>query len=330
MNRKRITWVLIAILVVAWGINKNSQDAKQEAEQAKAQEKLSEQLAAESKQRLDNLTYGIYLSSTCELKQKLQPVSEVLENISQKKAIPQDLVPELELFNENAKYVASDERLFKDSQKNPSADELKTDADLKKFSRNLNIKTTELKQGMISTSNPYFSTLKSDLERIVQPVCDLAEIVNPTKTASPTPIPSATKSKIPGSMDSIMEEISKKVSYDSICTLNASAKALLEEAENAQSSAAFKQYVLESAKKLIYDLGYASFSFRKGSFYSATAEELAFSPKFLNFKSELEQNRYNYWATSSRSSLNAIVALSGEVQSVGRTGCAVAESLKKK
>ncbi len=330
MNRKRITWVLIAILVVAWGINKNSQDAKQEAKQAKAQEKLSEQLAAESKQRLDNITYGIYLSSTCELKQKLQPVSEVLENISQKKAIPQDLVPELELFNENAKYVASDERLFKDSQKNPSAEELKTDADLKIFSRSLNIKTAELRQGMISTSDPYFSTLKSDLERIVQTVCDLAEIVNPTKKTSPTPLPSTTKSKIPGSMDSIMEEISKKVSYDAICTLNASAKALLEESENANASAAFKPVVLDSTKNLIEDLGYASFSFRKGSLHTATTEELSFSSKFMNFKTKLEESRYSYWATSSRSSLDAITSLARKVQSEGISGCAVVESLEKK
>lgn len=330
MTRKRLIWILIAALIVAWGINKNNQDDKKEAIQTKLEEKLAEELAAATKKRLDNVVYGIYLSSTCEFKNALQPVTEVLQNISERKAIPPDLISEMEIFNESARYISSDQRLLKDSSVSPTPEEIQTEQSLKKFAEEVNLRTAELKQGMISASNPYFSNLESRIENIVQPVCALAERVNPSKKSSPSPIPSASESKTPGSVDSILEKIGKQVSYDAVCKLYASSKSLIEDAINAQTSQAFKPAVLESSKKVIDDLGYASFSFRKGSFYKQSAEELTFSSRFDDLKSKMENNRYNFWANSSKSTLRSINDLSREIGATGELGCEVAEGLKKK
>jgi hypothetical protein len=49
MTRKRLIWILIAALIVAWGINKNNQDDKKEAMQNKLEEKLAEELVASTK-----------------------------------------------------------------------------------------------------------------------------------------------------------------------------------------------------------------------------------------------------------------------------------------
>lgn len=330
MTQKRLIWILIAGLIVAWGINKNNLDAKKDAIQTKLEEKLAEDLAAATKKRLDNVVYGIYLSSTCDFKNNLQPVTQILQNISDRKAIPPDLISEMESFNESAKYISSEERFLKDASMNPTAEEIATDESLKKFAEEVNVRTAELKQGMISASNPYFSNLESRLEKIVQPICDLAEQVNPSKKSTPSPIPSTSNSKAPGSVDSILEKIGRQVSYDAICKLYASSKSLSDAARNAQTSQAFKPEVLDSAKKVIDDLGYASFSFRKGSFYEQSSEELGFSSRFDNLKTKMENNRYNYWANSSNSTLRSINDLSREIGASGALGCEVAENLKKK
>ena len=328
MNKKRIVWLLVITLIVILGYQKHNNDLKSMKAKSEVEKQLSDALAAKTKNDLDNVMHGMYQSWVCDFSKKVQPVTEVLGKISVKKAIPPDLVPELRDLNDAPKVMGMDDKLFRPDD-GLNADEILIDKAVKKFAKELNLKTAELEQGIISSSNPYFLNIEKNVENLVQPACDLYAVSNPRKAVSPSPLPIATETHKPGSIDAEIDKVGILVSYDAICKLNSSAKKLLTDIENAQSSAAFKPALLQSSKSSIYDLGYAAFSFSGKCLFTPAPNELHWSPEFEVLKSNIENYRYLYWSNSSNSALRLMKTSANKMQEFGDIGCREVERLKK-
>lgn len=327
MNKKRTIWLLIAALVVVGGYQKHKVDAVNEKKAAIAAEKLSKAFAAKTQADLDHMMHGLYLKSVCDFKDKLKPVTEMLQQISTRKSIPPDLIPEVKTFNDESMFMAMDEKIFlKRAEMNE--EELKIESGLKTFSDELNLKTAELEGGMIQSSDKYFSSLEQKVNTLVSRACELHKAGYPEKYSTPTPTPTVTTSHAPGSIDSTIDKIGKQVSYDAICKLSHSSTTLTSDIRNAQSSKAFKNALLESSKTSVYDLGYAAFSFNGKGLYKPSPGEGQWAIEFESLKSKLEKSRYNYWATSSSSELSAMLGVASKMKALGNNGCAEVEKLK--
>jgi len=328
MTKKRIIWLLVIALIVGLGYQKHNNDVKSMKVKSEVEKKLSDALAAKTKNDLNNMMHGMYQSWVCDFSKKVQPVTEVLANISAKKAIPPDLIPELKDFNDATRVMAMDDKLFRPDD-GLNTDEILIDKAVKNFAKELNLKTAELEQGIISASNPYFLNIKKNVENLVQPACELYAALNPRKAVPPSPLSIATETHKPGSIDAEIDKIGILVSYDAICKLKSSANKLLADIENAHSSSAFKPALLESSKSSIYDLGYAAFSFSGKSMFTPAPNELHWSPEFEVLKSNLENYRYLYWSNNSNSTLKLMKTSANKVQKLGEIGCREVEQLKK-
>jgi hypothetical protein len=328
MNKKRLIWLVVIALIASWGYQQrvsNSENAKQAALQA---DKLSSEIAAKTQADIDSMMHGLYLNSVCEFKTKLQPVTDMLVQISSKKSIPPDLISELKAFNDSAQFMAMDEKIFiKSSEMN--SDEIAIENGIKSFAKEINLKTAELEGGMITASDKYFSGLKQKVDKLVFHACELHKISYPEKYSTPSPTPKANTTHAPGSIDAQIDEIGKQVSYDAICKLDSSGKALLSDVLNAQTSKAFKADLLETSKTSIYDLGYAAFSFNGKSLYTPSPTESHLAPEFEVLKGELERVRYQYWSSGSSSALTSMKSISKSMQELGNSGCIEVKKLKK-
>lgn len=328
MNKKRLIWLVVIVLIVSWGYQKRVSDSENAKQAAIRADKLSSEIAAKTQADLDNMMHGLYLNSVCEFKTKLQPVTEMLIQISSKKSIPPDLLSELKTFNDTAQFMAMDEKIFiKKSEMN--SDEVAIEDGIKSFAKEINLKTAELEGGMISPSDKYFTGLKLRVEKLVLPACELHKASYPDKYSAPSPSPKVKATHAPGSIDAQIDEIGKQVSYDSICKLESSGKALLSGVLNAQTSKAFKADLLETTKTSIYDLGYAAFSFNGKSLYTPSPTESHLAPEFEGLKGELERARYQYWSSSSSSALTSMSSISKRMQKLGNSGCIEVNKLKK-
>jgi hypothetical protein len=322
-SRKQIIWLLVLILFITWGVqrrNKGIEDAKM---QAKVETQLSKEMEIQGKIDLDKFSHGMYQSYICGFSKNLQPVSEMLLNISKKTAIPPDFLSVMKDFNDAAKFLSSQGGIFLGKDAKLTEEELKIDFATKAFAKELNLKTAELEQGIINYSNPYFANLEKSITTFVAPACALYN------SANPSPSPTETKSPLPRSFDSKIDKISKQVSYEGICSLEASSESLLSDIENAQTSKAFKPALLESSKTTIYDLGYAAFSFSGRGLYTPSPSEKVLSSDFEALKSKLEQNRYVYWGSTSAAALVSMKTLANQIRSMGSDGCAEVNRLKK-
>lgn len=331
-NRKQITWLLVFILIITWGIHRHNQGIKDAKMQAKVAAEVSKGIEIQGKIDLDNFSHGMYQSYVCGFSKNLQPVSEMQLNISKKTAIPPDFLPVMKDFNDAARFLSSQEGIFLGKDAKLTEEELKIDLATKAFAKELNLKTAELEQGIINYSNPYFANLSKSVTSLVAPACLLYEsthpIESPTKEKVSPPI--IKESPSAGSLDFQIDKIGKQVSYEGICKLEASSKSLLSDIENAQTSKAFKPSLLESSKTTIYDLGYAGFSFSGTGLYTPTPSETHFSSDFATLKSTLENYRYAYWGSTSMQVLISMKSLAIQIQSIGGQGCLEVNRLKKK
>jgi hypothetical protein len=322
-SRKQIIWLLVFILFITWGVQRRNQGIEDAKMEAKVAAQLSKEIEIKGKIDLDNFSHGMYQSYICGFSKNLQPVSEMLVNISKKTSIPPDFVPVMKEFNDGAEFLSSQAGIFLGKDAKLTEEELKIDLAIKAFAKELNLKTAELEQGIINYSNPYFANLNRLVKSLVAPACALYESTNPS------PTPSKTKSPAPRSFDAEIDKISKQVSYGSICQLEASSNSLLSDIENAQGSKAFKPSLLESSKTTIYDLGYAAFSFSGTGLYTPAPSETSFSSDFEILKSKLQQFRYSYWDRTSQAALVSMKTLANQVKSMGSDGCAEEKRLKK-
>ena len=331
-NRKQISWLLVFILLIALGVHRHNQGIKEAKLQAKVAAQLSKEMQIQGKIDLDKFSHGMYQSYVCGFSKNLQPVSEMLINISKKTAIPPDFLPVMKDFNDAAKFLSSQESIFLGKDAKLNAEELKIDLATKAFAKELNLKTAELEQGIINYSNPYFVNLSKSVTSLVAPACLLYESTHPNEspTKEKVPPPIVKESPSAGSLDFQIDKIGKQVSYEGICKLEASSKSLLSDIENAQTSKAFKASLLESSKTTIYDLGYAGFSFSGTGLYTPTPSETHLSSDFAILKSKLEKYRYSYWGSTAKSVLISMKVLANQIQNMGSEGCLEVDRLKKK
>jgi hypothetical protein len=323
-SKKYIIWALVSILLVTWGVQRRNQGIEDAKIQTKVAAQLSKEMEIKGKIDLDDFSHDMHQSYICGFSKNLQPVSEMLVNISKKTSIPPDFVPVIQEFNDGANFLSTQAGIFLGKDAKLTEEELKIDLAIKEFAKELNLKTAELEQGIIKYSNPYFANLDKLVTSLVAPACALYESTNPS------PTPTKTKSPPPRSLGSQIDKITKQVSYGSICQLEASSNSLLSEIENAQTSKAFKPSLLESSKTTIYDLGYAAFSFSGKGLYIPTLSESNFSSDFEALKSKLQQYRYTYWGSTSQGALVSMKTLANQMKSIGSDGCAEVVRLKKR
>ena len=322
-NRKQIVWLIVFILFITWGVQRRNQGIEDSILEAKVAAQLSKEMEIKGKIDLEKFSHGMYQSYICGFSKNLQPVSEMLVNISKKTSIPPDFVPVIKEFNDGAKFLSSQAVIFLGKDTKLTEEELKIDLAAKAFSKELNLKTAELEQGIINYANPYFANLDKSITTFVAPACELYRSTNPS------PAPTKKYSPPPKSLDATLGNISKQVSYEGICNLESSSESLLSDIENAQSSKAFKPSLLESSKTTIYDLGYAAFSFSGTGLYTPAPSELSFSSDFETLKSKLQQYRFTYWGSTSQAALVSMKTLANQILSIGRDGCAEVKRLKK-
>jgi len=328
MTKKKVSWLLLVVILLAWGYQKRNSNESDATSKAIFDRKLTEQSLAKFKADTNALTHGMYQSSVCDFKKKLEPINQVLGNISKRKAIPPDLLPEVKTLNDTAKFMAMDETIFlPDDGLNP--EELKIKNSMKKFATELNLKSAELEQGIISGNNSYFINLNQKVESLVQPACDLYALSNPDKIISPSPSPRSTQSRAPGSIDFEIDQIGKQVAFDSICKLKSSASTLANDVANAQSNVAFKVALLETSKTSIYDLDYATYTFAGKLLYTPSPNELQWAGPLEALKLDLEKSRYSYWANNSKSALISMNVIVSKMKAFGKTGCDEVVKLKK-
>jgi hypothetical protein len=329
INKKIISWVLIIILVFVWGLQKRNNGIKNEKITAAAELKLSEKQLQDSKLNTELIMRDLYYASVCNFKNELQPVTEVLANISQRKSIPPDFLSELKLFNDSAQYMAMDEKILLSKNGNLNSDERSMEVALKAFAKEINLKTAELEQGVITVSNPYFAKLNKSVTALVAPACSLYESSHPEKSIFPNATPTYKKMPVPGSIDVELNRISRQVTYDGICKLKNSGQKFIIDIENAGSNDVFKNSLLDTSKNLIQDLHYAAFSFNLKGLYTPTPDEVHWSSDLEELKSKLENYRYVYWSNSSKSILKSMKVLTNRIQDTGEIGCAEVDRLKR-
>jgi hypothetical protein len=209
-----------------------------------------------------------------------------------------------------------------------TVEELKIKNFILLFAKELNIKTTELEQGLITSSNPYWITLKSKMNNFVAPACEQYGTLHPEKPQAISPAPSPPQIVLPNSKDSILDKIDKQVAYDGVCKLKTSATNLKSDIENVKSSKAFNPALLESTKQSIYDLHYASFSFSNDGLYSPSLNEIELGSQFETLRQKVEKIRYNFWSTNSASSLDSLEKAANQMLDWGMLGCKSVEKLK--
>jgi hypothetical protein len=253
----------------------------------------------------------------------------MLLDISNKSSIPPDLIPVVKDFNEAVTFLSSKESVFLGKEGVLTDEELELNADIIVFAKELNLKTAELEQGIISSTNSYFKGLGAKVKDLVEPACRLYAATHPEKSESPRPTPEATRYQAPRSFDSEMDKIGKQVSYEGICKLDDSAAKLLSDIENAQISIAFKSALLGSSKTSIYDLGYAAFSFDGTGLYTPTPDEMHWTPEIKALQSNLEKYRYSYWSSSSKRDLKFMKITASKIKELGMSGCAEVKRLKE-
>lgn len=326
-SRKLIIWLSVFILLITWSVHRHNQGIKDAKLKAKVDAQLSKEMEIKRKIDLENFSHGMYQSYICGFSKKLQPVSEMLINISKKTSIPPDFVPVMKDFNNAVEILSTPESVFLGRDGKLSEEELKIHLATKSFAKELNLKTAELEQGIIKFSNPYFSKLNNTVTSLVAPACALYETTHPKKPSTPRPIINEPRAQ--GSVDAQIDRIGKQLSFDTICKLNSSGKTLLADILNAQSSKAFKNTLLESSKSAIYDLGFAAFSFNGKSLYSPNPNEKLLGPEFEALKGKLEKSRFSYWFNSSSSELSSMRAITKKMQVLGKSGCAEVKKLKE-
>jgi hypothetical protein len=329
MTKKRIAWVLLAALLVGWGYQ-NYKHGKEEAlNQARVSDRLSKEIQIQRDKDLESFSHGMHQFYICNFGKEVKPVSQMLIDISKKVSIPSDLIPVVKDFNEAATFLSSKESIFLGDEGVLTDEELRLNADIVVFVKELNLKTAELEQGIISGTDLYFKDLGKKVKDLVEPACNLYAATHPEKSKSPSPAPGVTQYQAPESFDSEMDKIGKQVSYGGICKLDSSAVKLLTDIENAQISVAFKPAVLESSKTSISDLGYAAFSFDGTGLYTPTPDEMHWTPEINLLKSDLEKYRYSYWSSSSKQELNFMKITASKIKELGVIGCAEVKRLKK-
>ena len=329
MTKKRIALVLIAALLAGW-IYQNYKNDKEEAlTQARIAERLSKEIQIQGEKDLESFSHGLHQFYICNFSKNVEPVSQMLLDIANKSSIPPDLIPVVNDFNEAVTFLSAKDSIFLGKEGVLTDEELKLNADIVVFAKEVDLKTVELEQGIISATNPYFKDLKSKVEDLVKPACNLYAATHPEELASPKPIPEETQYRAPGSFDSEIDKIGKQVSYDSICKLADSAAKLLTDIENAQISVAFKSVLLESIKTSIDDLGYAAFSFDGTGLYSPTPAEMHWTPEIKVLKSNLVKHRYSYWSSSSKRELILMKNTASKIKELGMSGCVEVKRLKK-
>jgi hypothetical protein len=329
INKKIISWLLVVVLVFAWGVQKRNNGIKNAKIKSAAELKLSEKQLRDSKLNMENIMHDLYNSSVCNFKNKLQPLTEVLANISLKKSIPPDLLLELKLFNDSAQYMAMDEKILLGENGKLNSNERSMEVALKAFAKEINLKTAELEQGVITVSNPYFTKLNKSVTALVAPACSLYESSHPEKSKFPNATPTDKEMPVPGSIDAELNKISRQVTYDGICKLKYSGQKFIIDIENAESNDVFKNSLLDASKNLIQDLYSASFSFNFKSLYTPTPDEEHWSTDFEELKSKLENYRYVYWSNSSKPILKSMKSLANRIQDTGEIGCTEVERLKR-
>lgn len=328
MNKKRISWLLIVALLLAWGAHRYNKANKNPKIKSSVESKLTDEWKEDYQLKIEQMRHGLYLSSVCTFKDKLLPVTEVLDNITKRKSIPPDLLPELELFNDSAQYMAMNEKIFLGKDGKLNSEEIQIDNAIKSFAKEINLKTVELGQGMITSSNPYFAKLNKSVTALVAPACALYDTYRSEKSIYPNATPTKKIDPIPDSVNEQLDKIGKQVFYEGICKLNLSANRLFTEIENAQSSIAFKAQLLDASKSAIYDLGYAGFSFKFKSLYTPAPNQMYLSSDIEELKNSLENYRYMYWSSNSKSTLEAMKTLAMKIKDLGDKGCKEVERLK--
>jgi hypothetical protein len=326
---KRVALVLVAALLVVWGYQNYKDDKEKALDQTRVSERLSKEIQIQGDKDIERLSRGWHQSYICNFTKNVEPISEMLTDISNKSSIPPDLIQVVKDFNAAASFLSTKESTFLGKESVLTDEELKLNAAIDVFAKEVNLKTAELEQGIISASNSYFKDLEKKVKDLVRPACNLYAASQPEKSRSPRPTPESTTYKASGSFDSEMDKISKQVSYDGICKLDDSAAKLLTDIENAQTSIAFKSALLESSKSLIYDLGYVAFTFGGTSLYTPSPDELHWAPEIKVLKSNLEKYRYSYWSNSSKQELNFMKVTATKIKELGVSGCAEVKRLKK-
>jgi hypothetical protein len=329
MTKKRIAWVLLAAFLVGWGYQNYKHDKEEALNQARVSERWSKEIQIQGDKDLESLSHGWYQFYICNFDKNVEPVSRMLFDIAKKSSIPPDLIPVVKDFNEAVAFLSAKESIFLGKEGVLTDEELKLNTDIVVFAKEINLKTVELEQGIISGTNSYFKDLGKKVKDLVKPACNLYAATHPEESNSPSPAPGATQYQAPERFDSKMDKIGKQVSYDGICKLDASAARLLTDIENAQTSVAFKPALLESSKTSISDLGYAAFSFDGTGLYTPTPDEMHWTPEINVLKSELEKYRYSYWSSSSKQELNFMKITASKIKELGMSGCVELKRLKK-
>ena len=329
MTKNKIVWVLVVVLLVGWGYLNNKNEKEDALSQAEYSEELSSEFQIQGDKIVENFSHGMYQLYICNFSKNVEPVSRMLLDISNKSSIPPDLIPVVKDFNEAVTFLSSKESVFLGKEGVLTDEELKLNADIIVFAKEVNLKTAELEQGIISSTNSYFKDLGAKVKDLVEPACRLYAATHPEKSESPSPTPEATRYQAPRSFDSEIDKIGKQVSYQGICKLDDSATKLLSDIENAEISIAFKSALLGSSKTSIYDLGYAAFSFDGTGLYTPTPDEMHWTPEINVLKSELEKYRYSYGSSSSKQELNFMKITASKIKELGMSGCAEVKRLKK-
>jgi hypothetical protein len=329
MFRRKAVWVLVIALIATWGYRKLERDQVNAAAEYALEQQLSQEMSAKFKADTDKFMHGFYQSSICNFKKEVQPVEDMLEKISTRKAIPPDLIAEVKELNEAAQFLAIDDKLFKPDD-GLSQEEQVIEDSVKNFAKKLKLKTAELEQGIILGTDPYFLQLSKNLEILVEPACKLYADNHDEELASPRPSVSPPRDTVFGNGDSTMANIGKKVAYDGLCKLSASSDLLSKAIEDAKTSPAFKSALLESTKSAIYDLSYAFLTFDGKLLYSPSPNESNLVAKISGIKSNLESSRYSYWENGSNSALNSMMKSSSEMKQLGNAGCKESKNVDRK
>lgn len=326
MSRKKVVWVLVFALIATWGYRKLERDQNRSVAESVLEQKTTDEISAKFKADNVKFMHGFYQSSICNFKKEVLPVKDMLEKISTRRAIPPDLIPEVRNLNESAQFLTVDNKLFIPDD-GLSPEERVIEDSLKGFAKELKLKTAELEQGFISETNPYFLRLPKTLESLVEPACQLYADNHFEEPNSPRQTVSPPTNTVFGNGDLTMDKIGKKVAYEGLCKLSASATSLTKAIEDAKTSAAFKNALLESTKLAIYDIGYAYLTFDGKLLYTPSPNESNIAAKISDIRSKLENSRYAYWSNGGSSILNSMQKLSREMQTLGSFGCAESKKL---
>lgn len=308
---------------------------RQETDQAKEQTqlKVEKSLAAELKKEMDKSTslfaHEMYQKGICDLESEFTPVKNVQESISKKTAIPPDLNSELKAFSDSLNFKAENPEILFPKGEKLSPYEQSINLRLSKLAADLKVKVAELEQNMVLHTDPFFKSLEKNVLNISEGGCKLYYETNPEKIPPMANNAEAATNR-PSFQDETLELVGKRFAYQSVCDFQEKALRIDQAIIDVRSSQAFRIILFDEILAAVTSLKYSPFLFGSTFLHEPTGDELFWKEDFETLMSQLEVNRYKYWASPTTVNLEKISISTRELKKIGKLGCEKLELLEKK